>query len=132
MRDQIVAWIGRLGPGKAFSAKNFSQIPAVPAVPSTETTLSADSSYSSTRLTSLDLFRGVTIAAMILVNNPGNDHPYWPLEHAEWNGWTPTDLIFPFFVSDPLLKELRKETAFNEVLTTASECQKTIPKSRGQ
>ena len=51
-----------------------------------------------TRLTSLDLFRGVTIAAMILVNNPGNDHAYWPLEHAEWNGWTPTDLIFPFFL----------------------------------
>jgi predicted acyltransferase len=52
----------------------------------------------STRLTSLDLFRGVTIAAMILVNNPGNDHAYWPLEHAKWNGWTPTDLVFPFFL----------------------------------
>jgi predicted acyltransferase len=52
----------------------------------------------STRLTSLDLFRGGTIAAMILVNNSGNDHPYWPLDHAEWNGWTPTDLIFPFFL----------------------------------
>src|SRR5271170_6281052 len=52
----------------------------------------------STRLTSLDLFRGATIAAMILVNNPGNEHPYWPLEHAEWNGWTPTDLVFPFFL----------------------------------
>ena len=50
------------------------------------------------RLTSLDLFRGVTIAAMILVNDPGNGHPYGPLEHAEWNGWTPTDLIFPFFL----------------------------------
>lgn len=47
---------------------------------------------------SLDVFRGVTIAAMILVNNPGNDHAYWPLEHAEWNGWTPTDLVFPFFL----------------------------------
>jgi len=35
---------------------------------------------------------------MILVNNSGNEHPYWPLEHAEWNGWTPTDLIFPFFL----------------------------------
>src|SRR5258707_2984489 len=35
---------------------------------------------------------------MILVNNPGNDHSYPPLEHAEWNGWTPTDLIFPFFL----------------------------------
>jgi predicted acyltransferase len=44
------------------------------------------------------LFRGAAIAAMILVNNPGNDHPYWPLDHAEWNGWTPTDLIFPFFL----------------------------------
>jgi len=52
----------------------------------------------SDRLTSLDLFRGITIAAMILVNNPGNEHAYWPLEHAEWNGWTPTDLIFPFFL----------------------------------
>jgi len=51
------------------------------------------------RLVSLDIFRGITIAAMILVNNPGNwGHIYWPLEHAEWNGWTPTDLIFPFFL----------------------------------
>src|ERR1700686_3738527 len=51
------------------------------------------------RLMSLDVFRGVTIAAMILVNDPG-DGPsaYWPLEHADWNGWTPTDLIFPFFL----------------------------------
>jgi predicted acyltransferase len=51
------------------------------------------------RLLSLDLFRGVTIAAMILVNDPG-DGPssYWPLKHAAWNGWTPTDLVFPFFL----------------------------------
>ena len=35
---------------------------------------------------------------MILVNNPGNDFPYAPLEHSKWNGWTPTDLIFPFFL----------------------------------
>ena len=53
----------------------------------------------STRLASLDVFRGITIAAMILVNNAGDwAHTYWPLRHAEWNGWTPTDLIFPFFV----------------------------------
>lgn len=52
----------------------------------------------SERLLSLDVFRGLTIAAMILVNDPGNQHAYWPLEHAEWNGWTPTDLIFPFFL----------------------------------
>ena len=51
------------------------------------------------RLLSLDLFRGVTIAAMILVNDAG-DGPsaYWPLHHAVWNGWTPTDLVFPFFL----------------------------------
>src|SRR5215813_8102145 len=51
------------------------------------------------RLTSLDVFRGMTIAAMILVNNSGDGrHTYWPLQHAAWNGWTPTDLIFPFFL----------------------------------
>src|SRR5881392_2135375 len=51
------------------------------------------------RLVSLDVFRGLTIAGMVLVNNPGTwSHIYWPLEHAEWNGWTPTDLIFPFFL----------------------------------
>jgi len=51
------------------------------------------------RLISLDVFRGITIAGMVLVNNPGTwSAIYWPLEHAEWHGWTPTDLIFPFFV----------------------------------
>jgi len=50
------------------------------------------------RLFSLDVFRGAAIAAMILVNNPGNDFPYAPLQHSDWNGWTPTDLIFPFFL----------------------------------
>lgn len=51
------------------------------------------------RLLSLDVFRGFTVAAMILVNNPGDwAHIYAPLEHAEWNGCTPTDLIFPFFL----------------------------------
>lgn len=51
------------------------------------------------RLLSLDVFRGVTVASMILVNNPGDwGHIYAPLDHAEWNGCTPTDLIFPFFL----------------------------------
>jgi predicted acyltransferase len=72
--------------------------PAVPTQTAPASSVDSSSPVASTRLTSLDLFRGVTIAAMILVNNPGNDHPYWPLEHAEWNGWTPTDLIFPFFL----------------------------------
>ena len=51
------------------------------------------------RLVSLDAFRGLTIAGMILVNNPGSwGHIYAPLRHAEWHGWTPTDLVFPFFL----------------------------------
>lgn len=53
----------------------------------------------SKRLLSLDVFRGITIAGMILVNNPGSwSHIYPALEHAKWNGVTPTDLIFPFFL----------------------------------
>jgi predicted acyltransferase len=53
----------------------------------------------SARLISLDVFRGVTIAAMLLVNNPGTwSAIYPPLQHATWHGWTPTDLIFPFFL----------------------------------
>ena len=52
-----------------------------------------------TRLLSLDAFRGFTVAAMLLVNNPGDwEHLYGPLDHAAWNGWTFTDWIFPFFV----------------------------------
>jgi predicted acyltransferase len=51
------------------------------------------------RLESLDVFRGITVAAMILVNNPGTwEHIYSPLRHAAWHGCTPTDLIFPFFL----------------------------------
>jgi predicted acyltransferase len=51
------------------------------------------------RLLSLDFFRGITIAAMILVNTPGDyDHVYTPLEHSKWDGCTPTDLVFPFFL----------------------------------
>lgn len=66
------------------------------------------------RLISLDVFRGLTIAGMVLVNNAGNwNAVYPPLLHAQWNGWTPTDLIFPFFVfivgvAIPLAFEKRK------------------------
>jgi len=59
----------------------------------------ASTAPGSHRLLSLDFFRGITIAAMILVNNPGSwSHVYPPLLHAQWHGWTPTDLIFPFFL----------------------------------
>ena len=63
------------------------------------TATATDLSAPPTRLLSLDVFRGITIATMVLVNNPGTwSNIYWPLEHAEWNGWTPTDLVFPFFL----------------------------------
>jgi predicted acyltransferase len=66
----------------------------------------------SPRLLSLDAFRGLTILGMILVNNPGSwSDMYWPLGHARWHGWTPTDLIFPFFlfiVGTSLSYSLRK------------------------
>jgi predicted acyltransferase len=51
------------------------------------------------RLASLDALRGCTVAAMLLVNDPGDwGHVYAPLEHSAWNGCTPTDLVFPFFL----------------------------------
>jgi len=53
---------------------------------------------SSGRLLSLDVFRGITIAGMILVNSPGNETSYTQLDHSTWNGCTLTDLVFPFFV----------------------------------
>jgi predicted acyltransferase len=74
-------------------------------------------SQTKSRLSSLDAFRGLTIAGMILVNNPGSwQHVYAPLRHAEWHGWTTTDLIFPFFlfivgvsVSLALSKRMKRE-----------------------
>ena len=50
-----------------------------------------------TRMMSLDVLRGITIAFMIMVNNNGG-HAWWPFEHADWNGWTPTDMVFPTFL----------------------------------
>jgi predicted acyltransferase len=54
--------------------------------------------YLQGRLVSLDVFRGITIALMILVNNPGGEAVYGALQHADWNGWTLADLVFPFFL----------------------------------
>ncbi|HTI57627.1 DUF5009 domain-containing protein [Mucilaginibacter sp.] len=63
------------------------------------TEITTDPSVLKKRLLSLDVFRGITIAAMVLVNDPGDwGHIYAPLEHSKWNGCTPTDLIFPFFL----------------------------------
>lgn len=55
--------------------------------------------YDNQRILAVDVLRGLTITAMILVNNPGSwQYVYAPLRHAVWHGWTPTDLIFPFFI----------------------------------
>src|SRR3984957_17248984 len=69
----------------------------------TDTTSPADTSKLTItkppRLRSVDLLRGLTIGFMILVNNNGNEAvAYWPLKHAAWNGFTPTDLVFPTFL----------------------------------
>jgi len=60
---------------------------------------SSQSGQTPARYASVDALRGITVAAMLLVNNPGTwSHVFAPLEHAQWNGCTPTDLIFPFFL----------------------------------
>ncbi len=64
----------------------------------TESTASPPSTPKPTRLMSLDVFRGVTIASMILVNNAGLSEAYPTLKHAAWHGWTFTDTVFPFFL----------------------------------
>ncbi|HEX4007411.1 MAG TPA: heparan-alpha-glucosaminide N-acetyltransferase domain-containing protein [Acidobacteriaceae bacterium] len=60
-------------------------------------TVERPSAAASPRMLSLDVLRGITIAFMIMVNNNGG-HAYWPFEHSAWNGWTPTDLVFPTFL----------------------------------
>ena len=76
------------------------------------------------RLRSLDVFRGLTVAGMLLVNNPGSwSAIYPPLAHAAWHGWTPTDLIFPFFlfivgVTTHLSREARRARGADEAALT--------------
>jgi len=51
------------------------------------------------RLAALDVFRGIAVAGMIIVNDPGSwQHVWWPFDHAPWHGWTPTDIVFPAFL----------------------------------
>ena len=61
--------------------------------------IEATNTNSSGRLMCLDIFRGLAVAGMILVDNPGSDEKvYRPIAHAQWNGWTPADFIFPSFL----------------------------------
>ncbi|MCB0475281.1 MAG: DUF1624 domain-containing protein [Flavobacteriaceae bacterium] len=81
----------------------------------------------SKRIESVDIFRGLTIAAMILVNNPGTwSHIYAPLEHAEWHGLTPTDLIFPFFL---FIVGISISLAYKDKVASAKTYKKIIIRS---
>jgi predicted acyltransferase len=72
---------------------------APPQPPAPQFENKAANTNSSGRLLCLDIFRGLAVAGMILVDNPGSDEKvYWPIAHAEWNGWTPADFIFPSFL----------------------------------
>jgi len=74
-------------------------MPEVKSIPSATTAVEVDSPAQSSRLVSLDAFRGATIALMVLVNTAGDyRHVYAPLQHAEWHGWTITDVVFPSFL----------------------------------
>jgi predicted acyltransferase len=76
---------------------NQSLTPLTP--PTSGLEADAANANSSGRLLCLDIFRGLAVAGMILVDNPGSDEKvYWPIAHAEWNGWTPADFIFPSFL----------------------------------
>ena len=103
---------------KERTAAESAETGPVAAAEPTETTAVKDDLAG--RLLALDVFRGLTIAAMVLVNNPGNwAAVYAPLLHAAWDGWTPTDLVFPFFVfivgvAIPLAFERRKAAAQGE------------------
>ncbi|ULQ56242.1 heparan-alpha-glucosaminide N-acetyltransferase domain-containing protein [Flavihumibacter rivuli] len=78
------------------------------------------------RFYSLDVFRGATVALMILVNNPGTwSHIYGPLKHADWHGCTPTDLVFPFFLFAvgnalafvmPKMQQMERAAALTKIL----------------
>jgi predicted acyltransferase len=84
------------------------------------------------RLLSLDVFRGITIAGMILVNNPGDwSHAYPALKHSAWNGITPTDWIFPFFlfmvgVSVAFSLSKRKERGDNQTKLLLQVFRRTV------
>jgi predicted acyltransferase len=73
--------------------------PSAVSIPSPAESTTAPLPQRPSRLLSIDLLRGLTIGFMILVNNPADEtHSYWPLKHADWNGFTPTDLVFPTFL----------------------------------
>jgi len=80
------------------------------------------------RLLSLDVFRGIAITGMILVNNPGSwSHIYAPLKHAQWHGWTVTDLVFPFFlfivgvaIHLSISKQLLSQTPHRDIIKSSA------------
>ena len=77
----------------------MSMSAAQPLTVATPASRPIDDRKTDTRLMCLDVFRGLAVAGMIVVDNPGSDDgAYWPIMHAKWNGWTPADFIFPSFL----------------------------------
>jgi predicted acyltransferase len=77
------------------------------------------------RLLSIDIMRGMTIFFMIIVNTPGTwNYVYPPLLHAKWHGWTPTDLVFPFFL---FIVGVSMSVSFSKIIVDGS-----IKQSRGK
>jgi predicted acyltransferase len=73
--------------------------PTATVAPIAPASVSNPNSLLPNRLMSLDVYRGLAVAGMIIVDNPGSDdHAFWPIMHCQWNGWTPADLIFPSFL----------------------------------
>ena len=70
------------------------------------------------RLQSLDIFRGITIVFMIIVNTPGGSPSYSPLLHAAWHGFTPTDLVFPSFIFITGVSSWFSYKQYNHILTS--------------
>src|SRR5271165_6739598 len=77
----------------------ISDMSATQALGSTMQQMVGPAKPTSERLLCLDVFRGLAVAGMILVDNPGSDDlAHWPIKHQQWNGWTPADFIFPSFI----------------------------------
>src|SRR5579862_2033072 len=79
-------------------AQSFRNYWPVSLVCSNQNELLMSSPSTGQRFLALDVFRGMTICFMIIVNTPGGPVSYGPLEHARWHGFTPTDLVFPSFL----------------------------------
>ncbi len=115
MVAQKIGIILEVGPNSNLVVERFTVV-----VPVEENTQKKPSSG---RLMSIDIFRGLAVAGMILVDNPGSDDKaYAPIQHSQWNGWTAADLIFPSFL---FLVGVSLVFSFSRVFAEASHGRKS-------